>query len=248
MARIVASAKNMNKRAWDIRMARLKYGTSTDRNLSAFTASEIAAFKAANRKVKDRAESEQVKKAKARQDRLIQLAKMPGGRGAKEFNRLVEGGSTKESAAEKAARQRQAQLKEMPNGRGKVDAEKVMAEGKRQEALDEARRKGMRPTTMTQPGQAGKKSPGTADGSSRPASTADAGATKAKAKREMVKNPYAAENKVAGDTAAAVKAQAAKQQAEAKAAAEAAKKKAAAEAAKKKAAMAAKMQAFGGKK
>ena len=62
-----------------------------------------------------------------RHQRLVQLAKMPEGRGAMEYDRLIKGGSMVESPAEKMVRQRQSQLAGMPNSKGKIDESNKLA-------------------------------------------------------------------------------------------------------------------------
>lgn len=143
------------------------FGTR-DPAISAPLPSDITAYKSAMRRKQQKKEREAEKQRQARETRLIQLAKMPGGRGAKEYKRLAEGGSMTESAAEKSARQRKAQLAAMPGGRGKVEHDKIIKEAERQAAAEAAKQKSAATATPAKPAKSGK---------------------------EMVKNPYASANK-----------------------------------------------------
>lgn len=83
----------------------------------------------------------------SRADRINQLKKMPGGRGAKELARIKTGGSTYETAAEKSGRQLVTRLKGMPGGRGMAALNKLYNDAA-------AKRSGRvpSPTTVTQTG------------------------------------------------------------------------------------------------
>jgi hypothetical protein len=171
-----------SSRVTKIRAARQKYGTTSDKLLSAYTATELNAFKVAARRKMRRAQEKEDKATDKRMDRMHQLAGMPKNRGSKELKRMMQGGGEKETASEKKKAARIAQLKGMPKGRGTKLA-------KAMEALNKGG--STKPTTMTQPGGPGKKRPGMADGS-KMASTTEQAKPKVKPEsgKKMVKNPF----------------------------------------------------------
>jgi colicin import membrane protein len=134
MLSLAQRQRNKRKKA-----ALLKYGTTSDKLLNAPTATDLNSLKVAARRRKQDASRKVSQAAQKRETRMVQLAKMPKGRGASEYKRLKEGGELKETAGAKTARQRKAQLAGMPKGRGKVDSEKVMGVAKQQESKRAAR-------------------------------------------------------------------------------------------------------------
>lgn len=181
-AKSVKRAYEKSSKEARIRAARQKYGTTSAKLLSAYTPSELNYFKVKGRAAVRRKQQKADTAARKVEDRMLQLAGMPKNRGRKELKRIAETGSLKETASEKKRRERIEQLKGMPKGRGKKLAAAL-------ESFGNDKKTDSRPTTMTQPGGPGKKSPGTADGSQAPKPAEEAKVTKAK--KQMVSNQYA---------------------------------------------------------
>ena len=95
---------------WDIDPNQPKITDRTPSQIYAERYKKKASREQAIKEAAKKRAAEAAEREKRRNLRLIQLEKMPGGKGRKEAERIRKGGSLKETAAEKSKRQEKARL------------------------------------------------------------------------------------------------------------------------------------------